>query len=238
MGTASLFDSILKSALNIHAAWLPVTNAFELGDYGLVSDGVLVKIGNIRALGVDWSEGTGPRSNINFSSQGTRTIRAVGGAEVNALPDAPLDAKLTIEFERENSFLIKADLDLRQMQNVGEVAHKLYELDAWEGRFRVVSALYTGQQCSVLSSKDANSKIELTGKANALRQFDLGAASADIQVASSEKIGLQIVGQTGVVGLGLFKLAWLSGGPRFLAAEENLKIETTDESQDPLHDDV
>jgi hypothetical protein len=48
MGTARDFDDILKRELNIHAAWLPVTNTFRLGDYGIVSDGVLVPMGNIK----------------------------------------------------------------------------------------------------------------------------------------------------------------------------------------------
>ena len=46
MGTARAFDRILKSELNIHAAWLPITNTFSVGDFGLISDGVFAKMGN------------------------------------------------------------------------------------------------------------------------------------------------------------------------------------------------
>jgi hypothetical protein len=48
MGTARDFDILLKQELNIHAAWLPVTNTFRLGDYGMFSDGVLVKMATSR----------------------------------------------------------------------------------------------------------------------------------------------------------------------------------------------
>ncbi len=38
MGTGSNFDRVPFDELQIHAAWLPVTNSFRLGDYGLVTD--------------------------------------------------------------------------------------------------------------------------------------------------------------------------------------------------------
>ena len=84
--------------------------------------------------------------------------------------------------------------------------------------FRSLSATYTGRQCTILSSKAANSKIALSGKADALRQLDLASASAGIEVSSSEQIGLNLVGQTGVVELALFKLRWLVGGVQVLDA--------------------
>jgi hypothetical protein len=40
MGTPRLFDQTLKSQLQINAAWLPVSNIFKLGDYGVMSEGV------------------------------------------------------------------------------------------------------------------------------------------------------------------------------------------------------
>lgn len=218
MGTASLFDGILKRELNVHAAWLPITNTFEIGDYGVASDGVLVKMGNIREFGVSWNPGSGPLATLNFASDGTRIVRAVGNATVQAFPDQDIDASLTIEFERESSFLVKAALTVSQMQDVAAVAEKLSQVRQWKSGYRVVSAIHVGRQCTILSSKGANSKIALSGKANALRQLDLASASAGIELSSSERIGLSLVGQTGVVALSLFKLRWLIGGVEVLEA--------------------
>jgi hypothetical protein len=212
MGTASLFDGILKGELNIHAAWLPITNTFEIGDYGLISDGVLVKMGNVRALGIGWTAKDGPPAQLNFASDGTRMTRAIGNASVQAFPDQDIDASFTIEFERDSSFLVKARLTSSEMQDLAAVARQLSDHPDWKSRYRVVSAVHVGQQCTILSSKGANSKIVLSGKANALKQLDLAAASVGIQTSSSERIGLDIVGQSGVVGLSLFKLRWLIGG--------------------------
>jgi hypothetical protein len=231
MGTASLFDDILKKKLNIHAAWLPITNTFEIGDYGLVSDGVLVKMGNIRTFGVSWSAREGKPAQMDFASDDAHMTRFVGEGKVNALPDQDLDARFTIEFEKQCSFLIKARLISNEMQDLAAVADKLYAHQDWDSSYRVVSAVHVGQQCTILSSNGANSKIELSGNANALRQFDLAGASAGIQVSNSQRMGLSLIGQTGVIGLSLFKVGWLLGGvyvlgrrPRTLAGAQ-IKIE-------------
>jgi hypothetical protein len=220
-----------------------VTNAFELGDYGVVSDGVLTKMGNIRTLGVTWQDEAAPGSSLDFASEGTRVIRTVGDVSVPTLPAQNLDAKITIEFEKASSFLIKANLKLRQMQNLVAVAQKLRDNEDWDRRYRVVSGVYTGEGCTVLSSKAQNSKIELTGTANALQQLDLGAVNAQVQVSSSEKIGLQIVGQSGVIGLSLFKLGFfggvkLMGSPvRDLGSDREVTVERPEDWKQ-LEDDV
>jgi hypothetical protein len=240
MGTASLFDDVLKRELNIHAAWLPVTNTYEVGDFGIVSDGVWTKMGNIRRFGVGWAAAAGPPATINFTSKGTRLVRAVGNAKVEAFPNQPIDASLTIEFERESSFFLKVALTVSQMQDLAAVADKLGQVSQWKSQYRVVSAAYTGQQCTILSSKAANSKIALSGKADALQQLELASASAGITVSSSEEIGLNLVGETGIVGLSLFKLRWLIGGINVLDAgrpdDPNAKLVV--DTWDKLTDDV
>lgn len=238
MGTARDFDDILKRELNIHAAWLPVTNTFKLGDYGIVSDGVLVTMGNIKDdFGVTFTQAPGPNAQLNFASKGTSMVKVAGGATVQQFPGSDVDAKLTVEFKRERSFLLKVKLTVSQMQGLNEVAGKLNKVPQWEGRFRVVSALYIGTNCALISSKAAGSKIELSGKANALQQLDLGAASAEIQVTNSTEIGLEIVGKKGVIGLAMFKLGWFNP-VRVLGVGEQMPIETVKDWPDSLPDDI
>jgi hypothetical protein len=238
MGTAHDFDVILKRELNIHAAWLPVTNTFRLGDYGLVSDGTLVAVGNIRDdFGVNFTQALGPDAQLDFASKGTSMVRVAGGATVQQFPGSDVEAKLKLEFERERSFLVKVKLTVSQMQGLNEVAAKLNTLPQWDSRFRVVSALYTGTSCVLISSKAAGSKIELSGKANALQQLDLGATFAGVQVTTRSEIGLEIVGKKGVVGLSLFKLGWWNP-LKLLGPGEEMPIETLKDWPDTLPDDV
>jgi hypothetical protein len=238
MGPAHDFDVILKRELNIHAAWLPVTNTFRLGDYGLVSDGTLVAVGNIRDdFGVNFTQALGPDAQLDFASKGTSMVRVAGGATVQQFPGSDVEAKLKLEFERERSFLVKVKLTVSQMQGLNEVAAKLNTLPQWDSRFRVVSALYTGTSCVLISSKAAGSKIELSGKANALQQLDLGATFAGVQVTTRSEIGLEIVGKKGVVGLSLFKLGWWNP-LKLLGPGEEMPIETLKDWPDTLPDDV
>src|SRR6266542_2101019 len=118
MGIAAVFNRTLHGELNTYAAWFPVTNTFKLGDYGLISDGVFTPMGNIAEYEVEFTDDDGPPGSLDFTSSGTNVARLAGGAEVDALPDAPIDAKLSFEFSNANSILAKAaEIKVRQMQN-------------------------------------------------------------------------------------------------------------------------
>ncbi|RYZ31552.1 MAG: hypothetical protein EOP49_38800, partial [Sphingobacteriales bacterium] len=66
MGLAAQFESIIERQLNVHAAWVPITTPYKLGDYGLISDGVFQKLGNIQDdFDVTFTEGTGPEATLS-----------------------------------------------------------------------------------------------------------------------------------------------------------------------------
>src|SRR4051794_5809266 len=98
MGIAAQFSKHLHGEIGAYAAWLPVANNFGIGDYGLVSDGVFNRMGNIsefdvHAAGVDTNA-----VKLDFKSEGTRVVSFLGEFEVDALPGEPLAAKIKIEF--------------------------------------------------------------------------------------------------------------------------------------------
>ncbi len=210
MGTARLFNRLLKSELNIHAAWLPVTNTFQLGDYGLISGGVLVKAGNIKQLGISFTKAKGSSSRLTCASQSVSVSRSVAGAKVDAFPDQNMDARLSVEFGEESAFFLRGVLSLEEMQNVRQVADMLAAEEGWRRAFRVVSGVYSAERCVILSSKSAGAKFELGASASALKQLEGGSVEAGVHLTSSEKLGLDIAGDGGVVGLGLFKLSLIT----------------------------
>jgi hypothetical protein len=237
MGTARKYDEILKSQLNIHAAWLPITNVFKIGDYGIVNDGVFVRAGNISSdFGVTFDQLPGPDSTINFASEGTNSYRTVDNVQVGTFPDSNIDAKLTVEFHRQSSFLLKANLAMFEMQSVNQVARALNDVSDWKRNFRVVSAIYIAKDCVIISSTGKNSMIEFSGKADALKQFDLGAIAIDISASHKKEIGLDLVGKSGVVGLTFFKLGIWSAEPKTLAQEE-IEVQLCKDIKD-LSDDI
>jgi hypothetical protein len=173
MGTAARFNDILKNEINVFAAWLPVTNTFRLGDYGRMTDGVFTKVGNIQDdHGVIFNSAPGGEIKLDFTSKGTTMHRFKGGAEVNAFPAEPIEAKLAIEFGSESAFLLKANLGINEMQSIQAVANKLAKISEWSNSYRVVSAVYSSKNCAIISSKASNAKIEISGKAAALKQFE------------------------------------------------------------------
>jgi hypothetical protein len=221
MGTARLFNRLLKSELNIHAAWLPVTNTFQLGDYGLISDGVLVKVGNIKQHGISFKSAKGQPAKMAFASQSVSVSRAVAGAKVEGFPDQNLDARLSVEFGEESAFFLRGMLSLEEMQNVRQVADKLADAKSWKGTYRVVSGVYSAERCVILSSKSAGARFELGGSASALQKLEGGSVEAGVHLTSADKLGLDIAGDGGVVGLGLFKLNWLTGGLRVMGEQHD-----------------
>lgn len=240
MGIAAQFSKRLHSELDAHAAWFPVANSFELGDYGMISDGVFNRLGNVREFDVEVTPRKSGSSSLNFASEGTRVVRLVGDAEVNALPDSPIDARLRIEFGGSSSFLAKAGkLTETSIPNVGQVAGKLASAPGFRRGYRVVWTTFTGHDCAVITSRSSNAALELSGKADALKLFDLGTIGAGVTVSSERDVGFSSLGRTGVIGLRLFKLKLLRDAPKFLGpegADPEAEVEQADPAE--LADDV
>jgi hypothetical protein len=237
MGIAAQFSKHLHSEIDAHAAWMPVANTFALGDYGLVSDGVFQKMGNVSEFGVDV---TGQESNsvkFDFKSKGTNIVSLVGDAQVAALPGEPIDAKLKIEFGDKDAYLAKAGkATVTEVPNVRQVAEKLAKAKGWRRKYRVVWTTVTAHDALIVTSRAAHASFELSGKADVLKQLGLGGASAGVNISSENDVGLTIVGETGVVGLKLFKLKLWGDQARMLGPDDEVEVE--EDEGDELEDDV
>lgn len=238
MGTARRFSRILHREVDLHAAWLPVTNTFRLGDYGMVSDGVLVKMGNIDEFGVAPLARAGPPVELRFRSDGTKVRRVVGGADVPTFPQADLGADIVIDFRAADSFYVSASLVSEEIQNVAQVGAALRNAEGWRRRYRVVSSVYSAEPCTMLSSREANSRVTISGTADALRLLELGRAHAGVTVSSEESLGLNLTGRRGVVGLRMFKLRALGGGTRLLDADDDRQDLIEHVVDEDLTDDI
>lgn len=234
MGTARLFNRILHSELDLHAAWLPVTNNFAVGDYGVFSDGVFVRMGSIAEFGVKCTTVEGAPTELRFASGGTRVRRLLGDVQTDVFPQADIGAKLVVEFDSENSFYLHLPrITVTEMSDVARVATALRGRPGWRRGYKVVSAAYTGEGCTILSSRSAKAQVELSADAGVLRLLELGDLQAGITVGGSDTAGLQVLGRTGVVGLRLFKLKLL-GGPSVLGPDDDAEVENVTEAEDDL----
>jgi hypothetical protein len=207
MGIAKNFNRALHKELGIYAAWYPIANTFEVGDYGLVRKGVFRKLGNIAEYGIDLNAEKGNSASIDFLSDGTTIVRTVGGAEVPALEGvADVEAKITFDFESENASLIKASLEVLEMQNVNAVARKLADHDDWSRRFRVVSAVYTGTNSVVICSRESGTKVKVSGTLGLLKEFEAGSVKLQPTIEVTKDVAFKSIGESGPIGLSLFKL--------------------------------
>ena len=209
MGLAQQYNRTLKNEVDAYAAWFPVTNTFSIGDYGLIENGVFRAIGNVATKfpDIELKVQDGPPAQINFSSTGTRMVKIGADGEVDSfsqLGDA--EAKLKIQFSSENSIVLKANLSSKELSNIDEVATKLISKSKWKRNYKVVSSVYTGEKCVVICSRDAGTEIMLEGKANILKQVEMGKVDGNISVTSSTHSIFESIGVTGVICLNLFKI--------------------------------
>jgi hypothetical protein len=241
MGLAASYNNAMYSQLQVYAAWFPVANTFELGDYGLIEGGIFRKMGNISEFKVTFKDQPSPQAKIDFLSEGAKVVRMVGDAVVKVLPQqVDGEAKITYTFSRANSCMIKADVIVKEMQNIKQVGDGLAALDDWDRRFRVVSSLYTGQKCAIVAAEKRNTTLEFTGTVNLLKQLESGKGSADLGFSSSDERIFKSIGESGVIGLGFFKIGWF-GRTRRLAAPrsgQSVQVETDKVWRGELADDL
>jgi hypothetical protein len=231
----------------MYAAWYPLAQVYELGDYGLIQDGVFQKLGNVRDLASDGfttaiRSSTGPSTSVDYVSAKTKTIKMVAGAEVPQLPDGAVGASLAYQFEKANSFVVKAAaMTVKQMDNVREIADGLAKLrknDKWTHAYRVVSATYTAEDALVLLAREANTKVEFSGEVSALKALNAGSIKVAPSVTSSSEAVLKSIGKSGILGLSLFKLNFWSSTPQLLKAGEKKEDYELEECRDELKDDI
>lgn len=234
MKIPNAFNDIIKNHLNVNAAWLPITNTFQLGDYGIFSNGVFMQLGNIKEFGIDFETADGPESSINFTSAETTVVSFSGGAQVDVIPPTAVDAKVTMQFSRSGSFFVKAPvIQVKMMKNIQQVANQLKAADGWKRKYKVVHQVYNAQDAAIFSTIAANTDLTFSGNVKALRALNLGAA--DINVNTSKEMGLEMHGKAGIIALGLFKLRWIGGGVKTM---DHVKQEEIEYLQGEVEDDV
>lgn len=237
MGVPAEFSKRLHEAIGAHSAWPPVTNSFGLGDYGLVSDGIFQRLGNIQEFDIGFASSESPAADLDMKSSDATRVAMVANVVVDALPPAPIDAKLRIELGGKGSYYAKATrMTSVDMTNVGQVAGALERAPGWRRKYRVVRSVIVAHDCLLVTASADQATFELSGNADVLNVLNIGAAGASVSITNDTNIGVTIVGRTGVIGLRLFKLKWFSGDPRFLKPGEEADFD--DATDDELEDDV
>ncbi len=240
MGIAKQFNKIIETHLKAHAAWLPITNTYRLGDYGLIAEGVFQKLGNIKDdFNVSFTTGNGPNASLKFVSDRTTVVNASANAEAMVNPQIGIKAGVTYKFQEDKSFLIEAPvIRVSTIENVNQVANQLSAINAWKDKYKVVWQRYEAQDAVVLSTIEGGTEVTVNGTANTPEHFNIGNVTAKVEVETNKALGLDIRGKTGVIALGLFKLKWIGGGTTFMNDINKKGAEAEDLTKVDLSDDI
>ncbi len=242
MGLPQQFQSIVQQQLNVYAAWLPITNPYKLGDYGLISDGVFQKLGNIKdEFNVAFTEEAGQEASLSFVSDKATVIDIGTGAQINLTAQSDIKADVKYKFNQDKSFLIKAPvINVSQIANVNEVGNHLKTIGQWRQTYKVIFQVYTAQNPLILSTIDSDTEVTFKADATALPTLNIGNASANFSIQSTKALGLELSGKTGVIAIGLFKLNWLTRNAVFLGdpTDERTDLKVENISNKPLTDDL
>lgn len=212
MSIARALAKALRDQFQMHVAWMPVTTRFSLGDYGQWRDGVFAPLGNIAEFGVTPRIEAGREIRLSFASARASTTHIAAGARVPALPAGDVEAETQIEFGGAESILLSAGkLTSTRIANIAEVARRLDDTGRWRWQYKVVGELFVGEDVLLVATTERDTTVSLRGRAGALAGLG-GGGSGGLRVSSNKRLGLEIVGGHGPLGLGLFRVR-LSGVP-------------------------
>lgn len=207
----------MATELSRHAVWEP-GSPMGLGDYGILNDGSLMKLGNIEEFALPQSlkvELSKP-SSVEFASAGTKVLLIDPKAEVK-LPSqlGPVDgsAELRISFEHANSIYLRAaKLVTEEIANIDAVARILRTVPSWHFNWVVVSKVAVAWRLSLILSAKERAEVSVHAATDVLKAFDSGSASANLNVSIAGDAAFKVVGASGPVFFDCIRLRRVLGG--------------------------
>ena len=209
---------IMRNNFRLHVAWLPLTTAFRLGDYGRWRGGVFLPLGNVvDDFGVTIEEVEGETIALDFVSEGVvlADLDVAGKAKTQKIADGEVGLK--IQAKSSKSFVIKAPgLTSSRVGNVAAIAAKLDRMrrrddgPRWFSKYKMVTEVFSGENVTILATLEADTTIELRGRAGTSR--DLLDGGVETAVSADKSLGISFVGSQGPVGLRLVRVRQ-SGAP-------------------------
>lgn len=237
MGLAEQMTKSLHEQLSCHLAWLPLANTFALGDYGVFSRGVFTKMGTVSEFGASIASQDSGTVKLNFASAETTVVNLLGDVAVDVLPTGAVNAKVKISFKAANSFLLKADkVAVSEIQGLRKLMDQLKDAPGWRRSYKVVAKVWHAREAALLAAAEPSTEVTLGGDVPSLQQFNLGNVSASLRVGKNKELSVELLGKSGVIGLGLVERKFL-GDVGYLADAPAESSVVSSNSELP-HDDV
>lgn len=208
----SLYKQALVGSFGrlFHPNWHPTTKQ-ELGDYGTLVNGQLVRVGNIRQLGIRLlASRPQVRAHQTFSSGSgvSYQFNAGGQAQLQAAPSSK--AKLKVSFSGGQGVSMQAyDIHHIQIQNYQEVMTAILQRYAgrqWDVRWVVITELHQAKKCLLAISSEGAKEAEIEFEAQhdiPVGPLTMTNANLGLVCKSHRNIGYTLDTQQGEVTLGV-----------------------------------
>jgi len=207
------FAASVRKQLDRYPVWEPGA-LFTLGDYGVLRDKTLKKLGNIQAFGITFSKASGNETLYQFQSKGTKLIEAHASGSVEpAGLGAPLRSSIELRFDEEHGIFIKAQRSrVIQISELRQVALKLRQSGRWDFGWKLVTEVREVNPATIIMGSSAGTMLKVEGEADLLEQFRIGGLKTGTALTFTGEAALQVVGIEGSIFLDLCYLPGFFGG--------------------------
>jgi hypothetical protein len=217
MSTNSIYSIYKRTLVSnygelYHPNWHPTSNR-ELGDYGILRNGIFTRIGNISKFKIPVvSSKPVVKAHQTFSSGSGVSVSFEAGGTVRAGNKSSAKAKMKVGFTGGQGISISAyGIQHTTIQNYAHVMNAILLLyrtqsNAWQEQWVVITDLYQAQKCimaiSAHGSTDAEIEFETAAK-SPLNTANLTNANLGLVCKNQRNIGYTLDTQQGKVTLGV-----------------------------------
>lgn len=208
------YCNALEKQLGRHAVWQP-GNPLALGDYGTLSGGLFLKLGNIADFKKVEAISTvvGKPSKLVFTSNGTTTALIKADTTVGQGPANIAEARFRIKFQDEYSIYLRGSgVRNEEIANLHAVTEQLRKVKGWKTHWKVVSSVTSAKLLSIILAGGKNAEVSVHASTAVLEMLDSGEAAASTKIQISGQSGYSAVGVSGPLLFDLIKLRPILGG--------------------------
>ena len=191
-----------------HANWLP-GDPKKLGDYGVMKQGIFIKKGNIRDLGIQFEESPDPNSDFHsFNAGGSIDISSHAKGTIQNIVNASMEIKFKNAW---SVFFHAADARTIRVKDKNALGVAILDFfkdnrDKWKRRYIVVTDLVTAGQTIAGVSSSANASLTIEASSPQIPVINLQDASIGVQFNKSSNVGYTVISKGMDVLMGLSKL--------------------------------
>jgi hypothetical protein len=204
MSLPEKFDRRLKDSLGLRAVWLPGTQ-IALGDVLEHRDGVFQQIGNLRDLGIGFTERPlGKKVSLSFQSKGVSWTVIQAGAQVDPA-NLPAKAKVevSIDFKSNDTYFIRtAQLTGVGIPNLIKIGKSVKRNPDWHHKdYFIACQVYSAKEFVFLGSEGKKGNVRLGGEAKAVIDFLTVGASAKVARVAGSGVIIEMMGEGGPIAM-------------------------------------